>query len=214
MKKYLLLLLFPILLLTATARPQSCTNHQIDISWAYAQGSDPATGFYVFAEQQGQTKFTQLNSVQLPISQLVFSDCTPNGGYTYSYYVTAVDAQGNQSSPSNTWVSGVVGVDPPSGVTVKRNSDGSNSVLWTNGGDGGTATLGRSLQACGAAGATFTQIATGVFVTNYTDLTPPASSNYCYSVADVVNGVASTAAFGGVSVPPAAVSGLTGRVVK
>lgn len=208
------LLPFLLLLLPLPLSAQCSGTHEIDLSWAYTQGSDPATGFYIFIEQQGQTKFTQLNATQLPVSALAYSDCSIGGGYSYSYYVTAVDAKGTQSQPSNTWVSAVIPVTPVSGVTVTRSSSGANTIVYTFGGDGGAATIGRSTSACGTTGATFTQIATGITATSYTDSAPPASSDYCYSVAAVINGVASTLAYGGVANPPNAATGITGRVVR
>lgn len=208
------LLPFLLLLLPLPMHAQCSGTHEIDIAWAYTQGSDPATGFYVFIEQQGQTKFTQLNTAQVPVATTAYSDCSIGGGYSYSYYVTAVDAQGNQSQPSGTWVSPVVPVTPVSGVTVTRNSSGSNTITYAFGGDGGAATIARSTATCGTSGASFTQIATGITATSYTDAAPPASSVYCYSVAAVINGVASTLAYGGVANPPNAATGITGRIVR
>lgn len=214
MKKALpLLFALAALLVCASAGAQSCPNHEIDLSWSYVQGSDPAVGFDVFAKEQGQTSFQKINTTTIAITQLSYVDCTPLGGYLDSYYVTAVDAAGTQS-PSNTWTTpAAVPVDPVNGVQVTHNNNGSNTVVWGSSPDAGTYSVSRSASACGTSGATFTGIAAGLTATNFTDASPPPAAAWCYGVATLVNGVSSPVVFGGVQNPPAAPT-VTGRIVK
>lgn len=96
-------LLAPPLLLTAQ------TSHKVVLTWSYTQGSDAATGFYVFREASGATTYTQLNATAIPVGTLTYTDSTVSASTTYLYYVTAVDANGNQSAPSNTYTAAVPG---------------------------------------------------------------------------------------------------------
>lgn len=99
MRKLAIALLFALFATLATAQ----TQHQVILTWQFTQGSDPATGFYVFRQAAGSTGYTQLNATEIPVETLTYADATVVNGTSYTYYVTAVDASNNQSGPSNTY---------------------------------------------------------------------------------------------------------------
>ncbi len=86
--------------LTATF---STTTNTIDLSWTAATDNVAVTGYRVFRD----------GGLISTVNGTTFSDAAPSG--THSYQVTAIDAAGNESSPSNTASATVVGGDttPP-----------------------------------------------------------------------------------------------------
>jgi fibronectin type 3 domain-containing protein len=77
------------------------TTHSITIAWTYAQGQDPATGFFVYRATTSGGPYTKItNPTPLPITQLTYVDTTGVGGTKYFYVVTAVDASAFESAMS------------------------------------------------------------------------------------------------------------------
>lgn len=92
-----LLMLLTISVLSVFSQSQ----HSITLTWTYAADSDPAVSFNVYRATVSGGPFTQkLNSTPIPLSTLTWSDATGNGGTTYFYVVTAVDAAGVESGDS------------------------------------------------------------------------------------------------------------------
>lgn len=94
--------------------------HSIKISWtAYTQGSDVATGLFVYRGTATGGPYTKQNTTALPIATTIYTDATGAGGTKYFYVLTAVDAGGFESLFSNeasaTMLSNPI---PPSGVTA------------------------------------------------------------------------------------------------
>jgi hypothetical protein len=78
------------------------TTYAVDLSWgAPSSSTDPVTGYNVYRSANGGSSYQLLNaSVSTPTT---YTDSTVQSGGSYQYYVESVDAQGKQSSPSNTW---------------------------------------------------------------------------------------------------------------
>ena len=77
--------------------------HQINLTWSAPVSSpDPVAGYNIYRATDASPSFQLLNaSVNLPNS---FIDTTVQSGSSYSYFVESVDARGNQSGPSNTYL--------------------------------------------------------------------------------------------------------------
>ena len=77
------------------------TAYAVDLTWgAPASSTDPVAGYNVYRSANGGGYQLLNASVNAPTS---YSDSTVQSGTSYQYYVESVDAQGNQSTPSNTW---------------------------------------------------------------------------------------------------------------
>lgn len=78
-------------------------NYQINLTWnAPVNSPDPVAGYNVYRAAGGSSSYRLLNaSVNLSTS---FIDTTVQSGSSYSYFVESVDAEGNQSGPSNTYL--------------------------------------------------------------------------------------------------------------
>lgn len=77
-------------------------SYLVELTWtAPADPSDPIVGYNVYRAVSGGTAYLILNSAVNETT--TYSDSTVKSGESYVYYVTSVDADGNQSSPSNTW---------------------------------------------------------------------------------------------------------------
>ena len=77
--------------------------YQVDLTWnAPTNSTDPVAGYNVYRAASGSTSYQLMNtSVDAGTS---YNDATVQSGMSYSYYVESVDASGNQSSPSNTYM--------------------------------------------------------------------------------------------------------------
>ena len=75
------------------------SSYEVELTWdAPASSSDPVAGYNIYRAASGGS-FQLLNtSVNTPTS---YTDSTVGGGIAYTYQVTSVDAEGNQSAPSN-----------------------------------------------------------------------------------------------------------------
>ena len=95
------------------------TGHAVSITlaWDYVQGTDPAVGFAVY-RQVGC--FGDTSRRPVPLSPQTYTDPGPFlDSLLYCYNVTAVDAAGQESAPSNT-VSFQVPTQRPDGPTNLR----------------------------------------------------------------------------------------------
>lgn len=77
------------------------SSYSVDLSWdAPAASADPVAGYHVY-RAAGASPWQLLNAtVNVPAS---YTDTSVEAGTTYSYEVTSVDAQGNESTPSNVY---------------------------------------------------------------------------------------------------------------
>jgi fibronectin type 3 domain-containing protein len=92
------ILLLMMLSIAGTVCAQSA--HQVTLNWQMGVDNGDATvGYDVFRMLAGG-QFQQVN-VSI-VSLTTFKDTSVSGGKTYQYFVTAVDAAGVQSGPSNT----------------------------------------------------------------------------------------------------------------
>jgi hypothetical protein len=88
-----------IVSLNGTGMAQS---YKVDLTWnAPTASADPVTGYNVYRATGGGATYQLLNSSIN--STTTYSDTTVANSTSYSYYVESVDAQGNQSVPSNTF---------------------------------------------------------------------------------------------------------------
>jgi hypothetical protein len=78
------------------------TSYQVALTWdAPANSSDPVAGYKIYRATGGTSSYQLMNaSADVPTN---YTDTTVQSGASYSYYVESVDAQGNQSVPSNTY---------------------------------------------------------------------------------------------------------------
>lgn len=74
--------------------------YEVDLTWnAPSVAPDPSVGYKVFRAVNESSVYTSLNSGVDALTS--YADATVQNGNTYFYYVVSVDAQGNQSGPSN-----------------------------------------------------------------------------------------------------------------
>ena len=100
--KYLIVLLLAVgSCLRAATLPQS-TTYYVALSWqAAADQTDPTVGYDIYRSISGKNSFSELNSGL--ITPTSYDDFYILYGVSYDYYVTSVDANGVQGSPSNTF---------------------------------------------------------------------------------------------------------------
>jgi fibronectin type 3 domain-containing protein len=72
-------------------------GHAITISWSRSKSQ--VKGYYVYRESPPGGPRKRLT--REPIPEIVYRDSSVLGGETYEYYVTAIDAKGRESKPSN-----------------------------------------------------------------------------------------------------------------
>ena len=75
----------------------SNTQSGVLLSWSASDGDDAAVGYWIYRED-GVSGFAKVNDVA--VTATWFTDSTVDSG-TYTYEVTAVDASGVESGPSN-----------------------------------------------------------------------------------------------------------------
>ncbi len=75
-------------------------THQVDLSWnSPTPCDDPIAGFHVYRAASGSASYQLLSAAVDGVAQ--YSDSTVISGQSYDYVVTAVDAAGVESMPSN-----------------------------------------------------------------------------------------------------------------
>ncbi len=78
------------------------TSYQVDLTWgAPSSSTDAVAGYDIYREVSGGSSYQLLNSSA--DGSTTYTDTTVQTNTTYNYYIVSVDAQGNQSSPSNTF---------------------------------------------------------------------------------------------------------------
>ncbi|HEV2277066.1 MAG TPA: fibronectin type III domain-containing protein, partial [Acidobacteriaceae bacterium] len=77
-------------------------SYSVNLSWsAPTSSTDPVAGYNVYRSSNGGSTYQVVNSaVNTPTT---YTDSGVQAGASYVYYIESVDAQGNQSAPSNTW---------------------------------------------------------------------------------------------------------------
>lgn len=81
------------------------TDYAVNLSWdAPAASSDPVAGYNIYRTAAGGSYQLLNATVNAPTS---FADTTVQNGVTYSYEVMSVDAQGNESVPSNVYTTSI-----------------------------------------------------------------------------------------------------------
>ena len=93
----------------AAAKP-----HSVTISWAPGP-ADRVVGYNVLRDTLPGPVGEKLNAK--PLTETQFQDTTVEGGRTYAYYVTSVDAKGHESGPSERVVVQVPSPESASFVT-------------------------------------------------------------------------------------------------
>jgi hypothetical protein len=85
--------------LWASQTPREC---KVVLTWsAPASSPVPVTGYNIYRAEIGSQTFTKLNP--RPLATPTYTDDTVQCGSAHTYYVVSVDAQGHQSTPSETW---------------------------------------------------------------------------------------------------------------
>jgi fibronectin type 3 domain-containing protein len=76
--------------------------YSVNLTWdAPTDSADPVATYNVYRAVSGSTSYTVIGSTTS--SSTAYSDSTVASGTTYVYYVTGVDAEGNESAPSNVY---------------------------------------------------------------------------------------------------------------
>jgi fibronectin type 3 domain-containing protein len=79
----------------------AASSHEVDLTWtAPAGSSDPVAKYNVYRAPTGTSSFQLVDST--PSSQTTYADSSVTGGQTYDYTVKSADAQGTESTASNT----------------------------------------------------------------------------------------------------------------
>jgi hypothetical protein len=79
---------------------QESGAYAVQMTWSAPETSaDPAVGYELYRTTVGSNVYELLNASLL--TETSFTDHAVANGQTYAYYVTGVDAKGNESSPSN-----------------------------------------------------------------------------------------------------------------
>jgi fibronectin type 3 domain-containing protein len=74
-------------------------SHQVSLTWSPPSSSpDPVVGYNIYRSASGGANQLVNTSVD---AQTSYMDSTVSSGTTYSYTVTSVDSEGNQSAPSS-----------------------------------------------------------------------------------------------------------------
>jgi chitodextrinase len=99
---------------------------QVNLAWTASTDNIGVTGYRVF---RNTTLITTVTGT-------LFSDTTVLSNTTYSYYVVAIDAAGNASSPSNTATATTPGVDTtpptaPNNLTATAVNANQVNLAWT-----------------------------------------------------------------------------------
>lgn len=90
------------LLVLSFAMPALGQTHAIKLTWnPGTPNGDPTVGYNIYRSPSGANNFQLLN-VSGEVTATAYTDLAVQAGATYDYYVEAVDAQGNESGPSNT----------------------------------------------------------------------------------------------------------------
>jgi trimeric autotransporter adhesin len=77
-------------------------SYSVDLTWdAPTDSTDPVASYDVYRTVSGTTSYTLVGST--PSATTAYTDSSVTDGTSYIYYVVSVDAEGNQSAPSNTY---------------------------------------------------------------------------------------------------------------
>ncbi|HXX93072.1 MAG TPA: hypothetical protein VEN81_05530, partial [Planctomycetota bacterium] len=148
-------------------------NHVVNLSWT---ASGQATSYNV---KRGTVNNGPYPTVFTGITTTTYSDTTAANNTTYFYVVTAVNSTG-ESVPSNQAQATPVPPPPPPAPTNLATTPGNQSVLltWTASTGAVSYTVKRSSTQTG----TFSNIATGVTSTSYTNTGLTNTIQYWYEV--------------------------------
>jgi hypothetical protein len=81
------------------------SSYAVDLTWqAPGSSADPVTGYNIYREVSGGSWQRLNTSVN---AGTTFADSTVQNGLSYTYQITSVDAQGNESAPSNTYAAAI-----------------------------------------------------------------------------------------------------------
>src|SRR6266446_4461229 len=103
----------------------------VPLSWDYTPNADPQAGFRIFR----QTSPAICNGTWAVLTDVgptlrTFTDSTAVGNTQYCYYMTAVDASGFQSLPSNTFTVAVPAVAAPMALATSSVQAASIGFTW------------------------------------------------------------------------------------
>jgi hypothetical protein len=78
------------------------SSYSVDLTWdAPVSSADPVAGYNIYRAASGGS-FQLLNASVNALT--TYTDNKTQNGISYSYQVTSVDAEGNESAPSNTYI--------------------------------------------------------------------------------------------------------------
>lgn len=77
------------------------SKYTIQLTWQEPSGSDPAVSYNIYRETTADAGgFSQVNT--FPVVAVTYTDSNVRLGTSYMYVVRAMDAEGQESAPSNT----------------------------------------------------------------------------------------------------------------
>jgi fibronectin type 3 domain-containing protein len=81
-------------------------SYSVKLSWdAPASSADPVASYDVYRVVSGGSSYTLVGSTTSGTT--AYTDDSVSDGTTYVYYVVSVDAEGNESVPSNTYTAAI-----------------------------------------------------------------------------------------------------------
>ncbi len=148
----------------------------ISLDWADNSELDLA-GYNVLRSSAANGTFTKINGSLLTVSS--YQDLTAPTGLTSFYQVVAVDKSGNVSSPATANATRPAVVpDAPTGVTAAAASSTQINLTWNMANNASTYRVERK----GPGETVFSEIASGITTTAYSDTGRQPSSAYSYRV--------------------------------
>jgi len=152
--------------------------NRIDLSWGPSSDNVGVTGYRIYRNGGG----TPIDTVGGTATS--YSDTTVAPATQYTYTVTAVDAVGNESGPSNAaaaTTSDTVAPAAPTTVTATVNSDSQITVQWSGASDN----VGVTGYQIFRDGAVAPLVAVGASPTTYVDTGLTGGTTYSYAVKTV-----------------------------
>ena len=199
---------------TPPAAPSGLTatggDGSVDLDWADNTEPDLAS-YNMKRSTTAGGPYTQIAS---DLTTSAYTDSTVTNGTTYYYVVTAVDTSSNESAISNEASATPVDTTPPAAPTglTATGSDGSVGLDWADNTEPDLASY--NVKRSTTAGGPYTQIASGLTTSAYTDSTVTNGTTYYYVVTAVDTASNESANSNEASATPQAGGILTVEVIR
>ena len=177
-------------------------NGQVFLNWELSPG---ATNYNVYRSTTNGGPYTKIAS---GVSSTSYTDSGLNNGTTYYYVVTAVNGYGESGYSSQASATPCAFPAAPTGLTA-TGGNAQVALSWTASSGATSYNVERSSSSSGP----YSQIASGIAATNYTDTGLAGGTTYYYAV-EAVNacGASAYSAYRGATTIPSAPTGLAALV--